>query len=77
MRKVIDTTNQNRYNRSNEREKGNKMIIVRTETWNTKQGKKVKAVIRDEKGKLIGASNQTKAVDVGITKAVDVGIIGK
>ena len=53
------------------------MIIVRTETWNTKQGKKVKAVIRDEKGKLIGASNQTKAVDVGITKAVDVGIIGK
>lgn len=42
------------------------MIIVRTETWNTKQGKIAKAVVRDDKGKLIGASNQTQSVTVGI-----------
>ena len=38
------------------------MIIVRTEKWNTKTGTIVKAVVRDEKGKLKGATNQTKPV---------------
>jgi len=68
---MVDTTKQNRYNRVTTK-KREKMIIVRTETWNTKQGEIVKAVVRDDKGKLIGASNQTKAV-----KAVTVGIVGK
>ena len=39
------------------------MIIVRTEVWNTKTGKIAKAVVRDEKGKLIGATNNTKVVN--------------
>jgi hypothetical protein len=35
-------------------------IIVRTEKWNTKQGPVIKAVVRDEAGTFIGATNQTK-----------------
>ena len=34
-------------------------VIVRTETWNTAQGKVIKAVARDEAGTFIGATNQT------------------
>jgi len=34
-------------------------VIIRTETWSTKIGKVVKAVARDEKGKIVGATNQT------------------
>lgn len=62
---MVDTTKQNRYNRVTTK-KREKMIIVRTETWNTKKGKIAKAVVRDDKGKLIGASNQTQSVAVGI-----------
>jgi hypothetical protein len=35
-------------------------IIVRTEKWNTKQGPVIKAVVRDEAGTFIGATNQTQ-----------------
>lgn len=38
------------------------MIVVRTETWKTQTGTVVKAVVRDEKGKLVGATNQTQPV---------------
>ena len=34
-------------------------VIIRTEQWNTKTGKIVKAVARDESGTFIGATNQT------------------
>ena len=34
-------------------------VIIRTEHWNTKTGKIIKAVARDEKGKIVGATNQT------------------
>ena len=39
---------------------GSKMakVIVRTEKW----GKVIKAVVRDEQGRFIGATNQTKAM---------------
>lgn len=33
-------------------------IIVRTEKW----GNVIKAVVRDEQGRFIGATNQTQAV---------------
>ena len=33
--------------------------IIRTEQWNTRTGKIVKAVARDEKGKILSATNQT------------------
>lgn len=36
-------------------------VIVRTEIWNTAQGKVVKAVARDEAGTFLGATNQTEA----------------
>jgi hypothetical protein len=36
-------------------------VIVATEIWNTKQGKVAKAVVRDEKGTFLGATNQTQA----------------
>lgn len=34
-------------------------IIIRTEHWNTKTGKIIKAVARDEAGTFIGVTNQT------------------
>ena len=37
-------------------------IIVRTEKW----GNAAKAVVRDEKGRFIGATNQTKTVPLQI-----------
>jgi hypothetical protein len=33
-------------------------VIVRTEKW----GKDIKAVVRDEQGRFIGATNQTQAM---------------
>jgi hypothetical protein len=33
-------------------------VIVRTEKW----GKVIKAVVRDENGRFMGATNQTKAI---------------
>jgi len=38
------------------------MITLRTETWNTRKGEVVKAVARDAKGHLLGATNQTASV---------------
>jgi hypothetical protein len=37
-------------------------VIVRTEKWNTKQGQVIKAVVRDENGIFIGATNQTQVI---------------
>lgn len=37
-------------------------VIVRTEQWNTKKGAVIKAVVRDEKGIFIGATNQTQVI---------------
>ena len=43
---------------------GSKMskVIVRTEKWNTKQGAVIKAVVRDENGIFLGATNQTMPI---------------
>lgn len=38
--------------------------IISTETWNTKQGKVAKAVVRNANGTFNGATNQTKGVPV-------------
>ncbi len=35
-------------------------VIVRTEKWNRETGKVIKAVVRDERGMFLGATNQTK-----------------
>lgn len=37
-------------------------VIVRTEVWNTAKGKIAKAVVRDEHGTFLGATNQTQAI---------------
>jgi hypothetical protein len=37
-------------------------IIVRTEKW----GNTAKAVVRDDKGRFLGATNQTKSVPLEI-----------
>lgn len=37
-------------------------IVVRTEEWATAKGTVVKAVVRDDKGKLLGATNQTASL---------------
>ena len=38
-------------------------LVIATEIWKTRKGNVVKAVVRDEKGKLVGATNQTAKVD--------------
>ncbi len=43
-------------------------VIVATEIWNTSKGKVAKAVVRDEKGTFIGATNQTKVVPAKIVR---------
>lgn len=39
-------------------------IVVATEVWNTKDGKVIKAVTRNEKGTFLGATNQTKGISL-------------
>ncbi len=41
-------------------------MIVRTETWATRKGAVVKAVVRNEDGTLVGATNQTAPVTLVI-----------
>ncbi len=48
-------------------------VIVRTELWNTPEGQVTKAVVRDTKGKFLGATNQTKAVKADANRLVIVG----
>ena len=47
------------------------MLVIRTEKWTTKRGIVIKAVVRDEKGKLVGATNQTKEVLESSTVVVE------
>lgn len=51
-------------------------VTVRTEIWNTKAGKVVKAVARDENGTFLGATNQTEAIKVGKTVRPRVTLVG-
>ena len=44
------------------------MLKIRTETWSTNKGTVVKAVLRDEKGRIVGATNQTSAVKIAEVK---------
>lgn len=37
-------------------------VLVSTEVWNTRKGAVVKAVVRTPEGRLVGATNQTKAL---------------
>jgi hypothetical protein len=37
-------------------------LVIRTENWKTRKGAVTKAVVRDEAGRLLGATNQTAAV---------------
>ena len=36
--------------------------VIRTEIWNTKNGPVAKAVVRNERGVFLGATNQTEAL---------------
>ena len=38
-------------------------LVIATEIWKTRKGKVVKAVVRQENGKFVGATNQTGIVD--------------
>lgn len=50
--------------------------IVRTEVWNTANGKIVKAVTRDEYGRILGATNQTSGVVIKRTSRPRVTLVG-
>ena len=53
-------------------------LIVATEIWNTKTGKVSKAVVRTPDGRLVGATNQTKALPVvGYIKVSDMIVVGR
>lgn len=52
-------------------------VIVSTEVWNTKSGKVIKAVARDEKGTFLGATNQTKALSVSKVIRPRVTLVGR
>lgn len=45
------------------------MIVVRTEVWSTKNGEVIKAVVRDESGRILGATNQTAVLRPAIVGA--------
>ena len=51
-------------------------VIVRTEIWNTKNGRVAKAVARDEHGTFLGATNQTEAVKVAKSVRPRVTLVG-
>ena len=38
------------------------MIIIRTEKWNVRGNEVIKAVARDNQGRIVGATNQTAAI---------------
>lgn len=52
-------------------------VIASTEVWNRETGKFAKAVFRDEKGRFIGATNQTSEVKVGKTVRPRVTLVGR
>lgn len=51
-------------------------VTVRTEIWNTKNGRVAKAVARDEKGTFLGATNQTEAIKVAKSVRPRVTLVG-
>lgn len=51
--------------------------LISTEIWNTKQGKVAKAVVRNEKGAFLGATNQTKATPIGKVVRPRVTLVGR
>ena len=39
-------------------------IVITTEVWKTRKGRVVKAVARDKAGHFLGATNQTRGVEL-------------
>ena len=52
-------------------------VIASTEVWDRSTGRVAKAVFRDEKGRFIGATNQTSEVKVAKTVRPRVQLIGR
>ena len=53
--------------------------IVSTEVWDTKSGVVSKAVVRNDKGHFIGATNQTKGIPLKVKsmRVKDMTIVGR
>ncbi len=51
-------------------------VIVRTETWNTRDGQIIKAVARDASGTFLGATNQTAGIKTGKVVRPRVTLVG-
>jgi hypothetical protein len=52
-------------------------VTVSTEVWNTSKGNVAKAVVRDEAGRFLGATNQTQTVKAAKVVRPRVTITGK
>jgi hypothetical protein len=44
------------------------IVNISTEVWNTRKGAVAKAVVRDTKGRILGATNQTKTVTAKVIR---------
>ena len=52
-------------------------VLASTEVWQRNTGKVAKAVFRDEKGRFLGATNQTAEVKVGKVVRPRVTLVGR
>ncbi len=52
-------------------------VIVATEIWNTSKGPVAKAVVRNDKGTFLGATNQTQALPASKIVRPRVTIVGR
>lgn len=52
-------------------------VILSTEVWNTANGTVAKAVARDIKGRILGATNQTAAVKAAKVVRPRVTVVGR
>jgi len=52
-------------------------VTVATEIWNTNKGTVAKAVVRDTKGKFLGATNQTQGLPASKIVRPRVTLVGR
>jgi hypothetical protein len=53
------------------------ILNVTTEVWQTRKGAVAKAVVRDTKGRIVGATNQTKGVQASKVIRPRVTVVGR
>lgn len=52
-------------------------VFIATESWETQEGTVAKAVVRDEKGRFLGATNATKGIPAKKVVRPRVNLVGR